>query len=417
MSNILKQRLEAKQSPEMEHPSANLLTAFVERTLRSGERDGVLSHLSACPACREAVVLAVPEIANRNMQGVQSWHARVFRFPVPVRWASAAAALAVAIGIGIIANEHQAERKTVQVQARQAAQPQVPPPQSAENSGAKQAPSTPISSDKSVRDRLVTHEIATTHKAKQMATPATENRFAANLRRRQSMPAVVDQKQPEIVSGLLAGSPARALTIRNEVLDAKSTPARQAPQTAAPSAYAPMAQSVAVEATSEPGVAPSASVTLPRRGAESNQGQVAMLKSSNLAATGGVPGGLLRRSLAQSNQIVSWTISNAGKLLRRAQNGVLNVVEPAAGLTVRAVAARGIEVWAGGVQPDVSAKTWQQRPALFHSSDAGETWNKVDGPWAGSIHRLDLASENSLTVIADDGTWSTTDAGKSWVKR
>jgi hypothetical protein len=128
---------------------------------------------------------------------------------------------------------------------------------------------------------------------------------------------------------------------------------------------------------------------------------------------------LRAKSAYRFNGIVRWAISQAGKLERHAQDGVATIIEPAAGVTFRALAAAGtgIEVWAGGLQPDLSAKEWRQQPVLFHSSDAGETWTKVNGPWHGAISQLRLADAGSVVVMAEDGTWKTTDAGRNWQKQ
>jgi photosystem II stability/assembly factor-like uncharacterized protein len=53
---------------------------------------------------------------------------------------------------------------------------------------------------------------------------------------------------------------------------------------------------------------------------------------------------------------------------------------------------------------------------LFHSSDAGESWTKIEGPWKSPIKALSLDAANALTIITPDGIWMTLDAGKSWTK-
>ena len=40
------------------HPSPDVLTSFMERTLPRDERDRVTDHLALCADCREAVFLA-----------------------------------------------------------------------------------------------------------------------------------------------------------------------------------------------------------------------------------------------------------------------------------------------------------------------------------------------------------------------
>jgi hypothetical protein len=136
--------------------------------------------------------------------------------------------------------------------------------------------------------------------------------------------------------------------------------------------------------------------------------------SDNKSSGGFALGGAMRRSTVSMTELVSWTVTTAGKLQRRLRDGAVKLVEPAPGFLVRAVAAHGIEVWAGGSQHDLSARQWQQSPALFHSSDAGETWTKVKGPWHGPINQLALVDSETLTVVTADGTWTSRDAGSSW---
>src|SRR6185437_11475297 len=102
--------------------------------------------------------------------------------------------------------------------------------------------------------------------------------------------------------------------------------------------------------------------------------------------------------------IAHWTISSEGKLQRQSGDGRVTSIEPAPGVSMRAVAAQGIEVWAAGAQPNLAAKQWQQRPVLFHSSDAGESWAKIDGPWQSPINALSLDGANALTVTTPDGS-------------
>ena len=57
---IVRERLKAA-APAVNHPDADLLTAFAEDSLPGVERDGVLEHLARCGACRDIVALALPE--------------------------------------------------------------------------------------------------------------------------------------------------------------------------------------------------------------------------------------------------------------------------------------------------------------------------------------------------------------------
>jgi Carboxypeptidase regulatory-like domain/Putative zinc-finger len=72
---IVRERLKAA-TPAVNHPDADLLTAFAEHSLPDRERNGVLEHLARCGDCRDIVALALPE-----MEAVQT----TFR-PSPSGW-------------------------------------------------------------------------------------------------------------------------------------------------------------------------------------------------------------------------------------------------------------------------------------------------------------------------------------------
>ena len=57
-------RQSAIENRPFEHPDANLLTAFLERTLTERERTQVLNHLAECAECREIVALSLPAEAK-----------------------------------------------------------------------------------------------------------------------------------------------------------------------------------------------------------------------------------------------------------------------------------------------------------------------------------------------------------------
>ena len=60
---IVRDRLQAA-TPAVNHPDADLLTAFAERSLPDRERTVVLEHLARCGDCREIVALALPAIES-----------------------------------------------------------------------------------------------------------------------------------------------------------------------------------------------------------------------------------------------------------------------------------------------------------------------------------------------------------------
>ena len=56
---IVRERLKAV-APAVNHPNADVLTAFAEQSLPDRERAGVLDHLARCGDCRDIVALALP---------------------------------------------------------------------------------------------------------------------------------------------------------------------------------------------------------------------------------------------------------------------------------------------------------------------------------------------------------------------
>lgn len=450
MSNILRQRLEAGQSGNAEHPAADLLAAFVEHGLKNGERDRVLTHLSGCPTCRQAVALAVPETISGSPGLVT--RRPVLQFPAAMRWASLAAAVAVAVGVGVISYEHEAGRSTSQAIAT--SQPETHETQSQKPATEAAAPALqdslaakqpvieskngtvtdkkiiPSVAAKKADDRQTLDETALARNKKQSAQSDVVARVAAG----QSMDGIVGgiaggeafQQQVPVTGANLALTPTadkEKAASQNEIQAAKSAPA---PVASAAPAAPPMVSSAytdqSTQVVASPGPVNQSGDTdalLGQKGVVA--GQLAPAHTENVIAappkTVGLPamsGAPFRRSAAAVNEMVSWTVTAAGKLQREVRNGAVKLIEPAPGLIVRAVAAHGIEVWAGGSQPDLSAKQWQQAPALFHSSDAGESWTQVAGPWHGSIHQVSLAGTEHLTVVTDDGTWVSRDSGKNW---
>jgi len=101
---IVLSRLKAA-APAGNHPEADALTAFAERSLTERERSTVIEHLARCGDCREIVALALPAIesvepviaANRVSSG------RVSRFAWPVlRWGFAAVGVVAIASFGIL---------------------------------------------------------------------------------------------------------------------------------------------------------------------------------------------------------------------------------------------------------------------------------------------------------------------------
>jgi hypothetical protein len=449
LSNILKQRLHEAQTAQAEHPPTDTLLEFVERSLAAPRRENVLAHLAICPTCREAVALAIPE-ANESTPSAARAQNRGFYLPMGMRWASLAAALAVAVGVGLISYEHQSQRM-----------------QSGDKNPALQdvlAEKHPPSANSS-RENAVSHTAAgakTMHQTKStnLLQHVEEKDASDRGKERNPTPAAEVSSAGSVIDGMSATRNSAALDKKSESRAAnlrvgeRSMTQPETPQNgfltqAAPATLPPAALGITSPSSNQmpssnlatnrdlrgtampaltsdqkaPGSA-TESVTVETTAAPPTTDAYTVdtipgitPKAIHSAAVAGPS--LRAKSAYRFNGIVRWAISQAGKLERHAQDGVATIIEPAAGVTFRALAAAGtgIEVWAGGLQPDLSAKEWRQQPVLFHSSDAGETWTKVNGPWHGAISQLRLADAGSVVVMAEDGTWKTTDAGRNWQKQ
>ena len=75
-----------------QHPDANLLAAFVEKTLTEKERTQVLNHLSQCAECREVAAFTLPaEVAVAEAPRGAAW--RRSNPWLVLRWGAMAAVL------------------------------------------------------------------------------------------------------------------------------------------------------------------------------------------------------------------------------------------------------------------------------------------------------------------------------------
>jgi Photosynthesis system II assembly factor YCF48 len=103
LPNLLRQRLAVTEKGEVQvHPDADTLTAYMEQSLASTERQTVVAHLAVCEPCREVVVLSQSLLAEPAFQTVLA--------PAPVpRWRrlftpafTAAASLAAMAVIAVV---------------------------------------------------------------------------------------------------------------------------------------------------------------------------------------------------------------------------------------------------------------------------------------------------------------------------
>src|SRR5581483_12358462 len=116
LPRIARERL-AQQHANSEHPEADVLAAFIERSLRGPEREHVLAHLASCAECRDVVALSMPDI-EPELTNVQPQRRAWYEWSA-FRFGGLAAALTVVV-IAVVLFRPQAR------QAKEAATPAAP---------------------------------------------------------------------------------------------------------------------------------------------------------------------------------------------------------------------------------------------------------------------------------------------------
>ena len=447
LPQIVHQRLKAPPSPGI-HPDADVLTAFVERSLPGAERALVLDHLAQCGDCREVLALALPESEAADFATKVNLQRGWFGWP-RVRWALVAAVIMAAVSVGVQQfREHQRANVTVaQVMTRDqdsyAPAPEskpvatpVPPP----GEGSLKSPGIDASNKPTTAETIAVPQAGRADSS--MSAPvATGREFRTDLRPKSKvamggpaldLPFARDTRKPmPSALGKQAPAPApagEAAPSVSETVEVQAGPNLIAPQSGAPSQDQSLQSQNAVE---------------PRVFSE-NTDVVARAKPPAVPSTA-PPAAPVSR--------LRWTISSTGRLQRSLDGTTWQEVEVAArtervasfmivenvakdqagksakevgrkkedknarGQTAvepvfRAVAAEGLEVWAGG-----------SGGMLYHSADGGELWTRVQPAADGVVLKGDITSiqfsdpHHGTVGTSSSELWITSDGGQSWRKQ
>ena len=99
-----------------------------------------------------------------------------------------------------------------------------------------------------------------------------------------------------------------------------------------------------------------------------------------------------------------WALSSNGDVQRSLDFGKTWQIVPVDGSPFRAISSVGNNVWVGG-----------NAGALYHSSDAGQSWTKIDPISTDDITHIEFSDpQNGLLNTATGRVWSTSDGGRSW---
>ncbi len=382
----------ARQAVGDAHPSPDVLTSFVERTLAPVESEAVTHHLAQCAECREIVFLAsnaaedevrdgrelvaaaagraagMPVYAATSRPDAARAEASRHRWTIRTRWAVSVAAAALLVSAGLVlqywraASGYQAAPLTVASNRPAPASPE-----------ARQSAATPSSREASAKP----------------AVPETLTKAAPH-----PMTAAPAKKVPE------------ATTMARNASDAiPSAPAAE------PAARATTSQATAGAAVGGmssalvPEVRPQSSYVESESAQKSESAQPPQLQQRAPVLFGKSGMGMKAVSAVRPQ----WRISPNGHLERSmAANQWTRVLDDQP-VIFHAVAVIESDVWAGG-----------NGGALFHSSDRGEHWSKASlaansNVETGAIVSIRFDDSQHGTVASDSRTrWATTDGGVTW---
>jgi hypothetical protein len=471
---IVRERLRAA-TPAVDHPDADVLTAFAERSLPKREQGVVLEHLARCGDCRDIVALALPAtepveaVVNRSSSGWLTWPA--------LRWAFVAVGVVAIASLGIVqyqrgrtqnmAASAPARSEIAAKGARDQSSPaaavskseKIPPPPPSAFVDSRVAPVSSFRDKEKELDEKKSTLRADRFQALAPLPPASTGRDAGSrIGQLAHGPRLSNQWQQNTVQNQLqnqapaaSSSPfakqqaAGDLSANMEVPRASETVEVQSAQTTA------QTQSLdSLQVQSLPAAAQQTSKDdyVSARVAKSKAWATPQVTSGSapaVSASGPAPSGAIGGPVATSSgSIPRWTISSAGRLQRSFDQGntwqdvdvnanLASVVgtsleisanaarasknkdarqdlkREAASAAFRAVAAAGIDIWAGG-------------SGLYHSLDAGNHWTRIvpasaDAMLTGDIVSLEFSDQHGKVATSTAEIWITTDGGQNWQKQ
>ena len=364
------------------HPDPDVITAFVEKSLRNREREEVVAHLAQCQVCRELVALSFPEpdMASPVARPVRrSWLA----WPV-LRW-SALATCVVVVGAAV-GLRYQLRRDSLTASINDRSEYPGAPPKTVQTTPAPQTAAAPVVAANLPQPSKSKPEMGALAKKAELTDQKAVGEAAAAKTKKAPVGSVV--------AGQLGSVPPQTevVEVQNEnvatsrdALD-QTVPGRA--KDASQVASAPAAMAASSVMTSQ---------TMSRQ---------TTAKAQPAVVTNG-------RALANFvGRSPRWTLSADGTLQRSLDSGLTweSIAVPGQS-GFRALAADGMEIWVGGA-----------KGALYHSSDAGQNWTQVQ-PAAGSevltgdIIEVQFTDRLHGTVTtSSQRKWVTTDAGQSWQK-
>lgn len=408
----VRDRLAAAQASDAAgHPDSDVLAAFSENALLESERDRVLAHLALCPECREVVALAQPElvvqpiVADSRKRAWFEW--KVFRV------GAAVAAVAV-VAIAVLLHDSKSTHKSG-FDDTSFARPTSTAPAELEPGAA----SEPSSSHSQAEHQMALPSVGTEHRArlaKKTSAPKMEAhaRAVGNANEPNTHPVVRKEKD--------AGGQATERLLDNQVAMVASAPAPPPPLPESKTADSAVAARPKAVGGIVNEARPSSQAAPMKAAAESHTGQLTVEASAAASPlqqqkigsqTQAAPLAMRQGTqVAFQHAIASrWRITEEGLLQRFIADEEWRTFSPGGQSDFRAVASAGNHVWAGGSS------------GLFHSSDGGDHWSRVniggtEEKDIGEIVSIRMANANELSVFTASGeAWSTRNGGRTWSRK
>jgi hypothetical protein len=463
---IVRERLQVATAAA-EHPDADAMTAFAERSLPERERVVVLDHLARCVDCRDIVAFALA--ATEPAEVITKSPARGWRSWPTLRWGFVAAGVVAIASFGIL--QYQRGLRPQSMASTSPARVDV-----ATQEAKNQPLARPGSSADEKRDKIQTPPAA----AFTGTMDSTSAIGGAKKGLARQEPTLALPVQPQLNRGAGIGGGARLAAggpfphgpklanqwqqqnnAHNQILASPPSPFAKQPtgDLSANTEVPAVSETVTVEAQSAQQEQPQnvdAGQIQPRLAVPqpSNEDyaldRVGKAKPAAPTQTGravapmSIEGGSV---LASSALVPRWTITSTGDLQRSFDQGVtwqaINVnanpayfmdatsaqsganssrakrkdaspalKRDAASPLFRAVAANGTDVWAGG-----------SGGILYHSQDGGDHWTRVVPASAGVTLTGDIVGlefpdlQNGRVSTSAAEIWTTTDAGQTWQKQ
>jgi hypothetical protein len=475
---IVHERLRAPGSAAVDHPDANLLTAFSESVLPESERTLVLDHLARCGECREIVAMALP--ASEPAGEITKYPARPwFTWPT-LRWGFVTAGLAAVALFGVLQYQRRSAPQVAAYHPPSAPLPEarnepqrVPPAREEAKEGDKveykarrdALTGTPGSKPKTAPDKRISADQVPAAATSVLAKSGVRSYSARTL---PHGPMLANQQQMANQQSQSANQSANVAQAPSSTPLSSSLNSRQnaAANPAAPGAVEANSEMVQVEAQSTaPSIAAPESMSglmvknepLPPPSAQSGQDET-KIDRAKPATTGtalkSLPDAgasqLQGRSKALLAGNLRWTINSAGGLQRSLDQGT-TWQDVSVNDSYGYAGAAGFEVVSssnakakdsGKADQKLADKKASAPPVfrtvaangldvwaggaaglLYHSIDAGAHWTRIAPSSAGAVLTGDILSmefpdtQHGRVTTSTGETWTTDDAGQNWQKQ